>query len=55
MWEHCGMERTEDGLLEGIEKIRALRREFWADVRVLGEAGELNQALERAGRVADFL
>jgi succinate dehydrogenase / fumarate reductase flavoprotein subunit len=49
------MERTEDGLLEGIEKIRALRREFWADVRVLGEAEELNQALEKAGRVADFL
>jgi len=55
MWEHCGMERTHEGLLEGIEKIRELRREFWADVRVLGEAEELNQALEKAGRVADFL
>jgi succinate dehydrogenase / fumarate reductase flavoprotein subunit len=55
MWEHCGMERTHEGLVEGIDKIRALRREFWADVRVLGEAEELNQALEKAGRVADFL
>ena len=55
MWEYCGMERTHEGLLQGIEKIKKLRREFWADVRVLGEAEELNQALEKAGRVADFL
>ncbi|WP_127126582.1 fumarate reductase/succinate dehydrogenase flavoprotein subunit [Georgenia sp. SYP-B2076] len=54
MWEHCGMERTEEGLREGIEKIRALREEFWRDVKVVGGGDELNQALERAGRVADF-
>ncbi len=55
MWEYCGMERSEEGLKLGIEKIRALRKEFWADVRVLGAADELNQSLEKAGRVADFL
>ncbi|MPV37826.1 fumarate reductase/succinate dehydrogenase flavoprotein subunit [Georgenia subflava] len=54
MWEYCGMERTEEGLRYAIGKIRELRDEFWRDVRVLGEADELNQALERAGRVADF-
>jgi succinate dehydrogenase / fumarate reductase, flavoprotein subunit len=54
MWEYCGMERTEEGLRHAIELIRALREEFWRDVKVLGEADELNQALERAGRVADF-
>jgi succinate dehydrogenase / fumarate reductase flavoprotein subunit len=55
MWEYCGMERTEDGLKVAIERIRALRAEFWRDVKVLGTNEELNQALERAGRVADFL
>jgi succinate dehydrogenase / fumarate reductase flavoprotein subunit len=54
MWEYCGMERSEEGLLTAIERIRALREEFWRDVRVLGEAEELNQSLEKAGRVADF-
>lgn len=55
MWEKCGMERTDAGLREAIEEIRALRQDFWSNVRVLGTAEGLNQALERAGRVADFL
>ena len=55
MWEYCGMERTAEGLRKAIEQIRSLRDEFWRDVRVLGTAESLNQSLERAGRVADFL
>jgi len=55
MWEYCGMERTEEGLRKAIDLIRTLREEFWRDVKVLGAADELNQALERAGRVADFI
>ncbi|MGC5627331.1 fumarate reductase/succinate dehydrogenase flavoprotein subunit [Georgenia sp. Z1344] len=54
MWEYCGMERTEEGLRTAIEKIRALREEFWRDVKVTGTNEELNQSLEKAGRVADF-
>ena len=55
MWDYCGMERTEDGLRKAITRIRELKQEFWSDVRVLGTNEELNQALERAGRVADFI
>ena len=55
MWDYCGMERSEEGLRKAITRIRELRKEFWSDVRVLGTNEELNQALERAGRVADFL
>ena len=55
MWEYCGMERSEEGLLKGIDLIRGLRDEFWRNVRVLGANEELNQSLEKAGRVADFL
>ena len=55
MWEYCGMERTEEGLLKAIDLIRSLRAEFWRNVRVLGSADTLNQSLEKAGRVADFL
>lgn len=55
MWEYCGMARSEEGLRTALEKIPALRQEFWEDVRVLGEDGEVNQSLEKAGRVADFL
>jgi succinate dehydrogenase / fumarate reductase flavoprotein subunit len=55
MWEYCGMERTERGLQIAIERIRALREEYWTNVRVTGHNEEFNQALERAGRVADFL
>jgi succinate dehydrogenase / fumarate reductase flavoprotein subunit len=55
MWEYCGMERSEEGLLKAIDLIRGLRDEFWRNVKVLGAADTLNQSLERAGRVADFL
>ena len=49
------MERTETGLMKAIDLIRSLRAEFWRNVRVLGSADTLNQSLEKAGRVADFL
>ncbi|GAA4417679.1 fumarate reductase/succinate dehydrogenase flavoprotein subunit [Georgenia halophila] len=55
MWEYCGMERSEEGLRYAIDRIRELREAFWRDVRVLGTNEEVNQALERAGRVADFI
>jgi succinate dehydrogenase / fumarate reductase flavoprotein subunit len=54
MWDYCGMERSEEGLRKALNRIRELKKEFWSDVRVLGTNEELNQALERAGRVADF-
>ncbi|MCX7895759.1 MAG: fumarate reductase/succinate dehydrogenase flavoprotein subunit [Thermoanaerobaculum sp.] len=54
MWDLVGMARHEAGLKQALEKIRALREEFWQDVRVPGEAADLNQELEKAGRVADF-
>lgn len=53
--DKVGMSRDEAGLKKVIEDIRNLREEFWNDVKVTGEAEELNQNLERAGRVADFL
>jgi succinate dehydrogenase / fumarate reductase flavoprotein subunit len=55
MWEKCGMARNEKGLTEAIAEIRALRAEFWSEVRVPGTAEELNPELEKAGRVADFI
>ncbi|MCW2842870.1 MAG: sdhA, partial [Nocardioides sp.] len=55
MWEYCGMERTAEGLRKGIDLIRSLREEFWRNVKVLGSNESLNQSLEKAGRVADFL
>jgi succinate dehydrogenase / fumarate reductase flavoprotein subunit len=55
MWEYCGMARSEKGLKHAIEKIRALKAEFWENVTVLGDSNDLNQSLEKAGRVADFL
>jgi len=55
MWDKCGMERSEEGLTEAIAEIRELRQDFWRNVRVLGEADTINQSLEKAGRVADFL
>jgi succinate dehydrogenase / fumarate reductase flavoprotein subunit len=54
LWEKCGMSRTEEGLREAVATIRDLRERFWAEVRVPGEGGDLNQELEKAGRVADF-
>jgi len=55
MWEYCGMERTAEGLAKAIGMIRDLKKEFWSNVRVLGSADSLNQDLEKAGRVADFI
>jgi succinate dehydrogenase / fumarate reductase, flavoprotein subunit len=55
MWEYCGMSRNEAGLRTAMKKIPELRAEFWRNVNVPGSDVELNQALERAGRVADFL
>src|SRR5680860_12340 len=54
LWDHCGMERTKEGLTKALRMVRELRAEFWRNVTVTGENEELNQALERAGRVADF-
>jgi len=54
MWEYCGMERTEEGLVKAIGMIRDLKAEFWRNVKVTGANEELNQTLEKAGRVADF-
>ena len=55
MWDKCGMARTEVGLKEAKAAIQALKKEFWSDVKVLGTNEELNQTLEKANRVADFL
>ncbi len=55
MWDKCGMARNADGLKEAIEEIRALREEFWKDVKVPGTADSYNPELDKAGRVADFL
>jgi succinate dehydrogenase / fumarate reductase flavoprotein subunit len=55
MWNLCGMERTDASLREALAKIPALREEFWQNVNVLGTNEEVNQQLEKAGRVADFL
>ncbi|GLW07447.1 succinate dehydrogenase flavoprotein subunit [Microtetraspora sp. NBRC 13810] len=54
MWDYCGMERTEESLRKALERIPELRKEFWENVKVPGDGEGLNQALERAGRVADF-
>ena len=55
MWEYCGMARNEAGLKTALQKIPALREQFHRDVRVPGAGEEINQSLEKAGRVADFL
>jgi succinate dehydrogenase / fumarate reductase, flavoprotein subunit len=55
MWDYCGMARNAAGLRTAIERIPKIREEFWRDVNVPGSHEELNQALEKAGRVADFL
>jgi succinate dehydrogenase / fumarate reductase, flavoprotein subunit len=55
MWEQCGMARTRASLEKALQLIPALREEFWTNVRVPGSADDLNQSLEQAGRVADFL
>jgi succinate dehydrogenase / fumarate reductase flavoprotein subunit len=55
MWERCGMARNKAGLEQALQEIPALREEFWRDLNVPGSADDLNQSLEMAGRVADFL
>ncbi|MEX2591355.1 MAG: fumarate reductase/succinate dehydrogenase flavoprotein subunit [Anditalea sp.] len=55
MWEYCGMARTAEGLSEAKTLIKELKKEFWADVRVIGTSEELNLSLEKAHRVADFI
>ena len=55
MWEHCGMARTKEGLEKALQKIPARREEFHATVKVPGSAATLNQSLEQAGRVSDFI
>ena len=55
IWDECGMARSEAGLKKAIADIRALRERFWKEVAIPGTGAELNQSLERAGRVADFL
>ena len=55
LWHHCGMARNEEGLKKALRRIPELREEFWNSVIVTGQNGELNQNLEYAGRVADFM
>ncbi len=54
MWDHCGMKRDSEGLKKGLELLDQLEEEFWADIRIPGSEGELNQELEKALKVADF-
>ncbi len=54
LWDHCGMSRTAQGLEQAIGQIQGLREQYWRDVKVPGSAADLNQSLEKAGRVADF-
>ncbi|HEY6783657.1 MAG TPA: fumarate reductase/succinate dehydrogenase flavoprotein subunit [Gemmatimonadales bacterium] len=54
MWDECGMSRNRAGLESAIDKVRAMRERFWKDVFVAGAGEDLNQSLEKAGRVADF-
>jgi succinate dehydrogenase / fumarate reductase flavoprotein subunit len=55
LWDECGMARSEEGLRKAIDRFDEIREEFWSSVRVLGDSEELNQSLEKAGRVADFI
>ncbi len=55
LWEYCGMGRTKEGLEEALRKIPALREEYWSNVNVVGVNEDLNQCLEKAGRVADYM
>ena len=54
MWDYCGMARNQSGLKNALSQIPALREQFWRDVKIIGTGEELNQSLEKAGRVADF-
>jgi succinate dehydrogenase / fumarate reductase, flavoprotein subunit len=55
MWDYCGMGRTKEGLIHALGQIGSIRDRFWRDLKVVGTGEELNQSLEKAGRVADFL
>ncbi len=55
LWDHCGMARNEFALKQAIEDIQQLREQFWREIKVSGNDKQLNQTLERAGRVADFM
>ncbi len=55
MWEHCGMSRSNESLKEALRLLPELREEFWNNLKVPGESRELNQELERAGRIGDFI
>lgn len=55
MWDKCGMARNAEGLKDAIREIQALKKEFWSDVKVMGDADEFNPELDKAGRVADFI
>jgi succinate dehydrogenase / fumarate reductase flavoprotein subunit len=55
MWDYCGMTRNEEGLMKAKELVTELKKEFWSNLLVTGEGEDLNQQLEKAGRVADFL
>jgi len=55
MWDYCGMRRNEEGLKKALSLVEELRKEFWNDLLVPGEDSDLNQQLEKAGRVADFM
>ena len=54
MWDHCGMSRNEEGLKKALVLIEELKKEFWSDLKVPGKINEVNQELEKAGRVADY-
>jgi succinate dehydrogenase / fumarate reductase flavoprotein subunit len=55
MWEHCGMGRTEASLTKALQEIPALKERFWSNLKVPGSMADVNQSLELAGRVADFI
>jgi len=55
MWDKCGMARNAEGLKKAIDEIRALKKEFWSDVKIPGNINEMNPELDKANRVADFI
>lgn len=54
MWDHCGMQRNEEGLKKALEELKALKQEFWSNLAIPGSWKELNMEIEKAGRVADY-
>jgi succinate dehydrogenase / fumarate reductase flavoprotein subunit len=55
MWDNCGMARSEESLRHALARIPELRDEFWRNLRLVGSGDELNQSLEKANRISDFL